>query len=85
MNAFLERIAEQNPDAKSADGYDDCIIGIATPFGAEPVLAYDRSKVIKTLMERDGMSREEADEFFEFNIAGAWVGEGTPVFIDTEV
>jgi hypothetical protein len=32
-------------------------------------------------MERDGMSREEATEFFDFNIACAWVGNGTPIYI----
>ena len=29
----------------------------------------------------DGMSIEEAEEFFEYNQLGAWVGETTPVFI----
>jgi hypothetical protein len=33
-------------------------------------------------MERDGMSREDAEEYFDFNVAGAWVGEGMPVFLD---
>ena len=27
------------------------------------------------------MSREEAEEFFEHNVAGAYVGENTPVFL----
>ncbi len=27
------------------------------------------------------MSHDEATEFFEFNILGAWVGEGTPCFV----
>jgi hypothetical protein len=32
-------------------------------------------------MDRDGMHEEEAEEYFEFNVAGAWVGHGTPVFV----
>ena len=32
-------------------------------------------------MDRDGMSEEEACEFFTFNIEGAWVGPMTPVFV----
>jgi hypothetical protein len=28
------------------------------------------------------MTREEAEEFFEFNTIGAWLGDATPVFID---
>ena len=27
------------------------------------------------------MSEEEAQEYFEHNTIGAWVGEGTPLFI----
>lgn len=27
------------------------------------------------------MSEEEAEEFFEFNTQGAWVGKRTPVFL----
>jgi hypothetical protein len=26
----------------------------------------------------------EAEEYFSFNIQGAWVGEGTPVFVDED-
>jgi hypothetical protein len=32
-------------------------------------------------MERDGMTEEEAIEFFEFNVVGAYVGGGTPVYV----
>jgi len=33
-------------------------------------------------MERDGMDYAEACEYMEYNVIGAWVGKGTPVFID---
>jgi hypothetical protein len=37
-------------------------------------------------MERDGMSSDEAIEYMEFNVIGAYVGELTPAFIyETEV
>lgn len=65
-----------------ATGFDDCILGICTRFGMEPVVAYDRAKVIDTLVQRDGMSYEDAEEFFAFNIIGAWVGQRTPVYIE---
>ncbi len=63
------------------DGFDDCIMGICSRFGADPVLAYDRRKVIKKLMS-EGATRDEAWEFHEFNQVGAWMGPSTPVFID---
>jgi hypothetical protein len=36
----------------------------------------------KILIERDGMTDEEAMEYFDFNVQGAWVGESTPVFLN---
>jgi len=38
--------------------------------------------VLKILVDRDGMSPEEALEFFEYNVIGAGMGERTPVFVD---
>jgi hypothetical protein len=33
-------------------------------------------------MTRDGMDEEEAWEYYQFNIAGSWVGESTPLFLE---
>jgi len=63
-----------------ADGFDDAIIGIGRQFNTD-IVVYDEEKCIKILMERDGMTDEEAEEFFEFNVVGAYVGEHTPVFV----
>jgi len=81
MNSNLDEILERlDPDVLKADGFDDAVIGVASRCGSSDVLAYDVEKIILKLM-LDGMSREEAEEFFEFNILGAYVGEYTPVFI----
>jgi len=74
---------EDETDVKmlKMDGYDDCIIGFATRFGMSQVLAYDKAKVLEKL-QRDGMSEYEANEFFEYNQIGAWLGAGTPVFVE---
>jgi hypothetical protein len=77
----IEEISEINPDALTCDGFDEAIIGMAERINLGPVVAYDIDKIIKIMIERDGMSYEEAFEFFEFNILGAWVGEFTPIFI----
>lgn len=63
------------------DGHDDAIVGIAHSFGRQPVLAYSVKTICETLVERDGMNEEEAFEFCEFNIIGAYFGEGMPVFL----
>ena len=36
--------------------------------------------MIEKMISQDGMEYEEAIEFFDFNIKGAWMGEGTPCF-----
>lgn len=61
--------------------FDEAIIGIAQRFGMDPVVCYDRTRCID-ILARD-MSREEAEEFFEFNTIGFWMGDATPVFVDT--
>jgi hypothetical protein len=76
----LDTIAEEYPEAVKMDGFDDCILGICNQFGRPAVIAYDQKKVIKELM-KDGMSWEEAEEYFSFNQIGAYVGDHTPVFI----
>ena len=79
-----EIISHLAPEAMLADGLDDAIMGLADVFtseGASAVVAYDKQKIIEILMKRDDMGDEEAEEFYQYNIAGAYVGEGTPVFI----
>ena len=61
--------------------FDAAIVGVADRIGMETVVVYDTSKVIDILCERDGMDREQATEFYEYNIIGAYVGERTPMFI----
>jgi len=62
------------------DGYDDCLAGVCLRFGQEPILIYDRAKVIAKLVA-DGLSEEDAEGFHEYNQAGAWVGDRTPAFL----
>jgi hypothetical protein len=69
------------PGLLKMDGFDDCIVGTCERYGMEPVIAYDKVKVIDKLVTRDGMTRDEAEEFFSYNQIGAWMGEKTPVFV----
>lgn len=79
--SIREALAEIDEGILTADGFDDALLGYAERCG-QPVLAvYDRDKCIEILMKRDGASYEEAVEFFEFNVVGAWVGERTPLFL----
>ncbi len=62
---------------------DVAIVGLVSGAGKQPVVCYDRDKVVEVLMSRDGMERDEAEEFFDFNIEGAYMGAATPMFIST--
>jgi len=65
-----------------ADGFDEAILGTVHQAGGTDLLCYSSAKVIEILVTRDGMSPCEAMEYFDFNIAGAYMGSGTPVFLD---
>lgn len=77
-----EMLAEDNPEALLADGFDDALVGIARRCGQPTLAVYDYGLGIKVLMDRDGMSYEEAVEWMEFNVVGAWFGEHTPIWLD---
>lgn len=76
-----ERLADYDGEILLADGFDDAFIGIGERCGQPAIAIYDRDRCIDTLVIRDGMSYEDAEEFFEFNVSGAWVGPETPVFV----
>lgn len=59
---------------------DEAIAGLLATAGKAPVICYDRDLVIEILM-KDGMDRDEAEEFFSFNIEGAYMGDATPVYL----
>lgn len=63
-----------------ATGFEDALIGVGYQFNTQ-LAVYDWDRCIAILMERDHMDYDEADEFMNFNVTGAWVGKNTPVFV----
>jgi hypothetical protein len=80
IDTVLEYIHEQNEEALYPTDLKDAVIGMVERFGMSPQVLLDRDKCISIFMKRDGMTREDAEEFFEVNTIGAWIGEGTPCF-----
>jgi hypothetical protein len=67
-----------------ADGFDDAIIGVATRCGQPPIVVYDRAKCIEILMRGTILpmpNLEIAEEYFSFNVEGAWLGPRTPAYL----
>ena len=78
-----DRLEEENPEALLADGLDNALVGVYRPRWTEelPIAVYSLTKTISELVEQ-GMDEEEAVEYFDYNIEGAYMGEYTPMFID---
>lgn len=70
----------EEDELMSMDGYEDCIVGIVEQFGRPPILCYNKLLVIQKMID-DGCSPEEAEEYFDYNQIGAYVGESTPCFL----
>lgn len=76
----IEEILGEDENVLLADGFEDAFVGIGRQFG-KPFAIYDRFECIEILI-REGMSEEEAEEYFQYNTEGAWVGDKTPIFLE---
>jgi len=74
-----EVIIETFPDETFmfVDGFDDAIIGLCERTNC---IIYSVQKIVQILMAKEGMEYIDAVEHFDFNIAGGYVGEMTPIF-----
>src|SRR4029450_91811 len=61
-------------------GFDAALVGLGGRYVQPRIACYDYDKVI-TILKRQGMSDEEAVEWYDYNLIGAWMGETTPVFL----
>lgn len=75
-----EALAEIAPEILLADGLEDAFMGVTINTHHAHVAVYDYDKCVETLMRRDGMTYEEADEFLEFNTVCAYVGPFSPLY-----
>ena len=78
---FSEALSEINPEALLADGLEGAVIGYASRCGMGDVAVYDYNKCVRIFMEKHDWSEEDAMEWMDFNVLGAYMGEGTPLFL----
>ena len=89
----VDYLAEANPDALFADGLEAACIGhteIREQNNSRGALyppsrhlaVYSKQKVEQLLVDRDHMTREDAQEYADYNIYGAYMGPNTPIFVD---
>lgn len=74
-------LMEMTDEVVIADGLSEAFVGLAQ-VGSESktVAVYDSVKIIRILMEQ-GLTQDEAVEYYEYNILGAYVGEATPIYL----
>lgn len=75
---MIEKIMEWYPEEEIllAEGFDKAIIGVCNN---DMRVIYSKSLCINILMEQ-GMKEDEALEYFEYKVSGAYVGEKTPIW-----
>jgi hypothetical protein len=77
----IDELAEQNPEALTADGFEDAIIGVTINHHHPMVVVYDYRKCVEILVSQ-GLTDEEAEEYLSFNTLGAYVGEHGPLYME---
>ena len=63
--------------------FDRALIGITEGGMGQDVAVYDVALCVKALQDTSDMDEDEAMEFFQFNTLGAFMGDATPVFVNT--
>lgn len=74
----LELIIENYPNESflKADGFDDAVIGFED---SSMRLIYSTIECIR-ILQADGMTYEDAIDYFYYNVEGSFVGELTPIW-----
>ena len=64
--------------------FDRALVGCVERIGQPTIACYDYAKTI-AILKADGMSQDEAEDHFTYNIMGSWVDDTTPCFLHTGV
>jgi hypothetical protein len=71
-----------NEDTLMIDDLDDALIGVCMTWHGNMMVEraiYSGELIVDRLVETSDMTEEEAIEYIDFNIIGAYVGETTPI------
>lgn len=78
MSMILQKIMEDYPDTDFvvATGFNEAVIGVDEHSLR---IIYSIEKCLDILVDA-GMEQDEAEEYFDFNVAGAYLGDKTPIW-----
>jgi len=81
MRSFIEQeMIDNESKALFLDGFDEALIGCGSQYSKQLLVVYSASKIIKCLIQQ-GMTEEDALDYYNYNISCAWVGDGTPFIV----
>lgn len=81
--AILDQyLADHDMTAVVADGWEDAIVGLVDLHLGEPRVVYDLNAMVDTLMTRDGMTYQDAQEYLSYNVLGAFVMDPMPLYLE---
>ncbi|QDP57801.1 MAG: hypothetical protein Unbinned7358contig1001_27 [Prokaryotic dsDNA virus sp.] len=66
------------------DGLDDALLGFGSQWSRATLAVYSDRKILEVL-QGQGMSYDEAVEFYDFNVRCLWCGEQTPLILEDTV
>ena len=78
---IIDLYTDDEPNILFADGYDKAIAG-GIWDGERTRVVYRTESILEILMDQ-GMTYDEAAEFFDFNVAGSYMGVYTPLYLET--
>ena len=64
----------------TADGFELAFLGCGYTFGGAHAI-YNYGTCLEILMQRDEMTYDDAEEYFQYNVTGAYIGDRMPVFL----
>jgi hypothetical protein len=82
IKCFLEAYYPDDVDKiLLADGLDNAFKGVINRDG-KPVAVYGKRTCLFELAKTNNWSIDDAEEYFSFNVEGAYVGDRTPLFME---
>ena len=82
LDEIKEYVAEYNPDALVFDDFCDAFIGVSDD-GSTHRAVYDYNKMVRSLVENDKMTEEEAIDYISYNTIRSlpYYGDSAPIVL----
>ena len=81
FHGIAAALGDLNPEAVLFDNMDAALVGVGYIAHHDPVAVYSKAKIYEKLLA-DGLSQEDADEYFLGKFVNVCAGELTPVILD---